>query len=203
MPTDLPKTTVKFLIALLKHQAKTWLGEDAAGLAAQTLLDEDLQKRLDDWLNSEATAKQLLQAAEQAQRYLQDPRNCPDDDLRHLFRDLTFGDLSPVQAALADLPQAMGSAKVQEALRDSFARDLPLTYFGIGSPTLNVLLPVSPNQYISLEKIGVDGYIDLSTRPEEEVEIVDGLNNLVAMNCDELIVVYSEDFKEKWFDSAG
>ena len=80
--------------------------------------------------------------------------------------------------------------------------DLPLTYFGIGSPTLNVLLPVSPNQYISLENNGADGYIDLSTRPEE-IEIVDGLNNLITMNCDELIVVNSKVFKEKWFDSVG
>jgi hypothetical protein len=78
---------------------------------------------------------------------------------------------------------------------------LPLTYFGIGSPTLNVILPVSPNQYISLEKNGVDGYIDLSTRPEE-IEIIDVLNNLIVMNCDELIVVNSKVFKEKWFDSA-
>ena len=80
--------------------------------------------------------------------------------------------------------------------------DTPLTYFGIGSPTLNVILPVSPNQYISLEKNGVDGYIDLSTRPEE-TEIVDGLNNLIATNCDELIVVNSRFFNEKWFVSAS
>jgi len=80
--------------------------------------------------------------------------------------------------------------------------DLPLTYFGIGSPTLNVILPISPNQYISLEKNGVDGYIDLSMR-SEEIEIIDGLNNLITMNCDELIVINSKTFKEKWFNSTG
>ena len=80
--------------------------------------------------------------------------------------------------------------------------NLPLTYFGIGSPTLNVILPISPNQYISLEKKGVDGYINLHTRSEEENEIIDSLNNLIAMNCDEFIVVNNKVFNEKWFEAA-
>ncbi|MBV6396268.1 MAG: Photosystem I assembly protein Ycf3 [Anaerolineales bacterium] len=122
---DPGKTTAKFIIALLKHQAKFWLGEDAAGIAAETVLDEDVQARLDAWLDSEKSAKQLLGAVENAQLYLQDPRNCPDKDLRHLFRDLTFGDLPSVQAALTKLPQAMDSAELQDTLLNSFRRDLP------------------------------------------------------------------------------
>jgi hypothetical protein len=82
MSPDLPKTTVKFITALLKHQAKLWLGEDAAGIAAGTLIDEDLQKRLDAWLAADQTAKQLLDAAQQAHFYVQDEANCPDADLR-------------------------------------------------------------------------------------------------------------------------
>lgn len=78
----------------------------------------------------------------------------------------------------------------------------PATYFGIGSPTLNVMLPISSSQYISLEKNGADGYIDLHTHPEEENDIVDTLNNFTATNCDEFIVVNSQVFKEKWFESA-
>lgn len=78
--------------------------------------------------------------------------------------------------------------------------NLPLTYFGIGSPTLDVMLPISPNQYLSLKKNGVDGYIDLSTRPEEENDMIDTVNNLMVANCDELIVVSSKVFKEKWFE---
>jgi hypothetical protein len=42
MPNNLPKTALKFLVALLKNQAKVWLGEDAAGIAAQTLIDARL-----------------------------------------------------------------------------------------------------------------------------------------------------------------
>lgn len=120
MPTDLPKTSVKFLIALLKHQAENLVGKDAAGI-----LGDDVQSRLDDWLKADKTAKDLLHAAEQTQIYLQDELNCPDRDLRHLFRDISFGDLPTVQSALTDLPRAMDSSKVQEALRESFTRDFP------------------------------------------------------------------------------
>jgi hypothetical protein len=125
MPTNLPKTTVKFLIALLKNQAKLWLGEDAAGIAAQTILDEDIQTRLNDWLESDKTAKELLNVVEKAQLYLQDPNNCPDKDLRHLFRDMTFGDLPTVQAAVLKIPQSMDSGKLYEVLNEAFQRDLP------------------------------------------------------------------------------
>ncbi len=118
-------TLLKFLIALLKHQAKQWLSEEATGLAAQTLLDRELQTRLDDWRKQEETARRLLQAAEHAQLWLQEPRNCPDDDLRRLFRDLSFGDLPAVQQALADLPAALDAQAVTNALRADFNHTLP------------------------------------------------------------------------------
>jgi len=79
----------------------------------------------------------------------------------------------------------------------------PLTYFGIGSPTLNVLLPITPNYFLSLEMKGAYGYIDLHTHPENESELVDSLNNFTATNCDNFIVVNRKTFKEKWFDSTG
>lgn len=125
MPPDLPKTTIKFITALLKHQAKLWLGEDAAGIAAGTLIDEDLQKRLDDWLNTEQTAKQLLDAAEQAHVYVQDEANCPDADLRGAFHGMRFDNLSSVQAALTELTGALDSKKLQVLLHTAFTRDLP------------------------------------------------------------------------------
>lgn len=79
----------------------------------------------------------------------------------------------------------------------------PITYFGIGSPTLNVLLPISPNHFLSLEMKGADGYIDLHTHPEEEINLINSLNNFTATNCDNFIVVNRKLFEEKWFDSAG
>ncbi len=78
-----------------------------------------------------------------------------------------------------------------------------LTYFGIGSPTLNILLPISPRQFLSLKMKGADGYIDLHSQPEEEVDFIDSLNNFTTTNCDDYIVVNRKAFKEKWFDLAG
>jgi hypothetical protein len=77
--------------------------------------------------------------------------------------------------------------------------NIPLTFFGIGSPTLNILIPISPKQYISLERNGPDGYIDLHTNPDTESELVDLMNNLTATNCDDFIVVARNTFKEQWF----
>lgn len=122
---DLPKTTVKIITALLKHQAKLWLGEETVGIAAETFIDKDLQQRLDDWVDSDKSAKEIQRAVEQTQIYLQDPKNCPDKDIRHIFRDLTFGDLPSVQTALTELPDALDSGKLLETLEAAFVRDLP------------------------------------------------------------------------------
>jgi hypothetical protein len=78
---------------------------------------------------------------------------------------------------------------------------LPTTYFGVGSPTLNVMLPISPTQYISLKRRGADGYTDLGSQPNE-VEIVDSLNRLTVQNCDEIIVVNSNIVRETWFEDT-
>ncbi|MBI5935658.1 MAG: tetratricopeptide repeat protein [Chloroflexi bacterium] len=122
MPTNLLNTTVKFLVALLKHQAENLLGKDAAGI-----LGDDVQEKIDDWLKSEKTEKDLLKAAQQAQIYLQDERNCPNKDLRYFFRDVGFGDLPTVQEALAELPQAMDASGVTDALLESFRGFLTLS----------------------------------------------------------------------------
>ena len=79
----------------------------------------------------------------------------------------------------------------------------PLTFFGIGSPTLNIILPISPRQYISLEINGPDGYIDLSDKPGIEEELVDPLNSMIADNAEEYIVVSQKTFKEGWFSKSN
>jgi len=76
----------------------------------------------------------------------------------------------------------------------------PLTYYGVGSPTLNVIFPISPKQYISLERGGIDGYRELSTITNNEEEMVDTLNRLMVMNCEERIVVSKKVIKQTWFD---
>jgi hypothetical protein len=79
--------------------------------------------------------------------------------------------------------------------------NIHMTFFGIGSPTLNILFPISPKQFISLERNGPDGYIDLHVNPETEVGIIDSMNRLIALNCDDFIVVNQNTFDEKWFSA--
>jgi len=124
MPADWPHHIIRFAAALLKHQAELWLGKDAAGIAGQTLVDiggEELQQKVDALLADRATAGKLLEAARRADAYFL--KHCPDDALRQYFANLSFGDLPSVQAALADLPQAMSPEKVEAALREALARD--------------------------------------------------------------------------------
>ncbi|HIE57417.1 MAG TPA: hypothetical protein EYP88_04195, partial [Anaerolineales bacterium] len=120
-------TTTQILTALLKHQAKLLLGKDAAGILSNALIDEELQKRLDNWLEGRETRERLEKAAEQARIYLQNPQNCPDEDLRKLFHSLDFGDLPSVLAEIAKLPQAMDLSGLQNALQAAFERVKHLT----------------------------------------------------------------------------
>ena len=76
----------------------------------------------------------------------------------------------------------------------------PKTYFGIGSPSLNIILPVSPKQFLILKNTRGDGYVDLQKNPEDEEEFVDLINCFTASNCEEYIVVNQKTYKEKWFE---
>jgi hypothetical protein len=80
---------------------------------------------------------------------------------------------------------------------------IPLTYYGVGSPTLVVVFPISPKQFLIFEQGGHDGYINLHSKPEAEEEFVDDINRWTVSNCDELIVVNEKTFKETWFEEAA
>ena len=124
MPTDLSRHILRLIAALLKHQARQWLGEafmDAAGDVLADLGAERVEEALNRWLEEKETAAQLLQAARRADAYFL--QHCDDPALRQAFT-LNFGALPSVQAALAELPQAMGPEGVEAALREALARDL-------------------------------------------------------------------------------
>jgi hypothetical protein len=124
MGTELPRHLIRLLVALLRHQARTWLGEEfmeAAGDVLAEIGGEELQRGLDEWLRAPQVADQLLQAARRAEEYVQ--AHCPDPALRGALT-LRFADLPAVQAALADLPGALDSSGVERALREALTRDL-------------------------------------------------------------------------------
>lgn len=72
-------------------------------------------------------------------------------------------------------------------------------FFGIGSPTLNVIMPISPKQFISLEMNGYDGYKTINSNPNSENEMVNALNRLIVLNSDEFIVINKNIIIESWF----
>ena len=125
MPSDLPKNILKLVAALLKHQAKLWLGDEAVGIAGETLIEiggEEIEKKLDDLLSTKRGEAELLKAAQRANEYFQ--QNCTDDHLRQAFT-LAFGDLTSVQEALAELPTAMDTSQVEDAIQTALLRDVP------------------------------------------------------------------------------
>ena len=125
MPTKLPGHILKLAVALLKHQAKLWFGEEAAGIAAETITEfggDELRERIEALLTTSEGTKKLVEAAQRADA--QFGKKCKDDTLRQAF-NLKFGDLPAVQAALADLPQAMDEADVRDALAEALKRDVP------------------------------------------------------------------------------
>jgi tetratricopeptide (TPR) repeat protein len=124
MGAELARHLIRLLVALLRHQARTWLGEEfmeAAGDVLAEIGGEELQRGLDEWLRAPQVADQLLQAARRAEAYVQ--AHCPDPALRGALT-LRFADLPAVQAALADLPGALDSSGVERALQEALTRDL-------------------------------------------------------------------------------
>lgn len=76
--------------------------------------------------------------------------------------------------------------------------EAPVSFFGVGSPTLDIILPVSPSQLISLKPNGPDGYFSF----EDNVQAVDQLNRLIVMNSDEFIVLNRESPRPYWFEEG-
>ncbi|MFN3763229.1 MAG: hypothetical protein ACK4WK_08535, partial [Anaerolineae bacterium] len=125
MAAEWPKLLIRLLVALLKHQARAWLGEEfmeAAGDALADIGGEELQAGLDRWLREYQTAHRLLEAARRAEEYVQ--AHCTDPALRGALT-LGFADLPNVQAALADLPAALDESGLERALQEALRRDLP------------------------------------------------------------------------------
>ncbi|MGB7876029.1 MAG: hypothetical protein WBL25_16730 [Anaerolineales bacterium] len=123
MPSSLPKNIIKLTVALLKHQAELWLGEEAVGIAGDTLIEiggEELGEKIDKLIAGEEGAEELLAAAQRADDYFQ--KNCQDATLKGVFT-LSFGDLPAVQKALGKLPKAMDLGEVQDELKKALKLD--------------------------------------------------------------------------------
>ncbi len=125
MPSDLPKNILKLMVALFKHQAELWLGEETVGLASKTLIEiggDKFQQGIDRFLETKEVAEKLQAAARRAEEYFQS--RCQDAHIQGAL-SFSFGDLPPVQEALGRLPRAMDAEEVRKALAEALRRDVP------------------------------------------------------------------------------
>lgn len=116
---------LKLTVALLKHQAKLWLGENAVGIIGENLIeigDEDLQKRIEEFIATDIGGRELIKIIRLADSDFQ--LQCKDHELRQAFT-LSFGDLDSVQKALVELPHAMDTASIEIVLSEVLSRDFP------------------------------------------------------------------------------
>jgi hypothetical protein len=70
----------------------------------------------------------------------------------------------------------------------------PKTWFGLGSRKLNIILPISPNQCISLMAGDFDGYKEIDPKYAKIIE------ELIISHAQEKIVVNKKIIKEDWIE---
>ena len=125
MATDLPKYLLKLIVALLKHQAETWLGKDTLGVAGQAIVEiggEKAQEKIDEFLKNSDTAQQILKAAQKADSDFRG--KCTNNDLRDALT-IPLGDLPSIQSAIKDLPKSIDEEGLLTAIKNSLTRDFP------------------------------------------------------------------------------
>ncbi|MBE0682672.1 MAG: hypothetical protein IH589_12235 [Anaerolineales bacterium] len=115
---------VKIGTALLKHQVKKLVGEEAMGAIGAELADIGGDK-LDAWLGEKSTIEELNKAGETAERCFHD--SVGDHELEQWMVSLPIGNLPKVTEALAKLPTSPDEKGLEKALRESVSdwRKLP------------------------------------------------------------------------------
>ena len=119
---NLGKNLLKLIFALLKHQVKNIFGEEALGVAAETLVEiggEETQARLESIFGTNVGAEKLLKAAQQAEECFQ--RKCKDQDLRGAFT-LRIYDLPSLQKAISKLPTTIDEDELLDTIRIDLKR---------------------------------------------------------------------------------
>lgn len=117
MPTDLPKSVIKLIVALLKHQTENVLGKEAVDIVG-----EKIQGKIDVILNTNEGSRKLVDAALRADSFFRE--KCADKDLRDIF-SMPMGDLPSIQVMLKDIPNALDQDGALGTLRENLERTFP------------------------------------------------------------------------------
>jgi tetratricopeptide (TPR) repeat protein len=107
---------VKIGTALVKHQVKKLVGEEALGAIGEELTAIGGDK-LDAWLKEQTTTEELEKAAQYAYECFRDKSG--DYELEQWMVSLPFGNLPKVVEALQNLPTSPDESKLENALRES------------------------------------------------------------------------------------
>ena len=93
---DIPRTTIKIALALLKHRLGSLLGDETLEIVSDELVDlasEQVTAKFESIFGSREGATKLLDAGRRADECFR--KECEDPDLRGAF-SLSFGDLPSV-----------------------------------------------------------------------------------------------------------
>jgi hypothetical protein len=113
---------IKIMTALLKHQVKKLVGEDALGVIGQELTaigGDKLDDQVKTWLGEKTTAEELEKAADYALNSFRE--KVQDDELRQWIVMMPLRDLPEVISAIEELPTSPDETKLEKALRDSIS----------------------------------------------------------------------------------
>ena len=77
-----------------------------------------------------------------------------------------------------------------------FLPGAPITFFGVGSPTLNVIMPVSPNSVITISHEYPEGYY-----PIENPKFVNVVNSMMVGFVEDVVVSNTDEIGD-WFGNG-
>ncbi len=115
------KTTIKMAAALLKHFAKSVVGEDGLGIIFNSWTDaagDALAEKYENWLNEDRKRAALSEAVRQADECF--GRQVAGRPLLGDFRGMEPGEDDSVQQALARLPTDADDTALRSALAEGF-----------------------------------------------------------------------------------
>lgn len=111
---------VKIGTALLKHQVKKLVGEDAMGAIGEEFAEIGGDK-LDSWLGNKSTVEAIEKAANTARDLFRGKVN--DDEVEQWMVMLPIHDLPAVLSAIEELPTSPDETKLESTLRESIAQN--------------------------------------------------------------------------------
>jgi tetratricopeptide (TPR) repeat protein len=118
------KTTVKFLVDLVKHRVKSLTGDEGYAVAAGAVTEltgEQVADRITEYLNDEQVTQYLLKAFELADACFEE--ECGDPLLQEAIRSQPLAGIPTLERLAAALPRTLDDEGMRAGLRQQFQQD--------------------------------------------------------------------------------